>query len=145
MLSIGEVAKLSDVPASTLRYYEQIGLIPEITRSSGQRRYSPDILQRIRVIKMAQHAGFLVQEIFDLLEGFDSRVLPSERWRVMAERKSAELEEKSKQIKQMQQVLKNSLKCTCLSWDECFENINLEDGNCCIVEEVVFTKRRSTL
>ncbi|NTZ20743.1 MerR family transcriptional regulator [Paenibacillus sp. JMULE4] len=128
MLSIGEIARLSDVPASTLRYYENVGLIPKVSRRSGQRRYSSDILQRIRVIKTAQQAGFHVQEIFVLLEGFDSNVPPSERWRSMAQKKRLELEEKERQIKMMQQVLENGLKCFCLSWDECFVNVDL-DGN----------------
>jgi MerR family redox-sensitive transcriptional activator SoxR len=130
MLSIGEIAKRSNVPATTLRYYEKVGLLPEAHRYSGQRRYSTDIVQRIRVIKMAQQAGFQVQEIFTLLEGFDSNVPPSARWREMAQSKRRELAEKSEQIAMMQKVLENGLKCTCVSWDDCFVNVNL-DGNCC--------------
>src|SRR5690554_4238847 len=98
MLSIGEVSKLSDIPASTLRYYEQVGLIPITSRSNGQRRYSPDIVQRLQIIKMAQQSGFQVSEIFVLLEGFDSNVSPSDRWKSMARNKRIELEDKSKQI-----------------------------------------------
>jgi MerR family redox-sensitive transcriptional activator SoxR len=130
VLAIGEVSRLSGVPASTLRYYENVGLIPKVNRNSGQRRYSPDILQRLQVIKMAQQAGFQVQEIYTLLEGFDSNIPPSERWRAMAEKKRLELDEKTRQIQMMQQVLTNGLKCTCLSWDECFVNIKL-DRHCC--------------
>jgi MerR family redox-sensitive transcriptional activator SoxR len=130
LFSIGKVSELSGVPATTLRYYESAGLIPKINRSGGQRRYSEDILQRIRVIKMAQQAGFQVQEIFVLLEGFDSNVRPSERWRSLAQKKRLELDEKANQIKMMQQVLDDGLKCSCLSWNECFVNIDLE-GNCC--------------
>jgi MerR family redox-sensitive transcriptional activator SoxR len=130
MMSIGEVAELSDVPASTLRYYEKVGLLPETKRNSGQRRYSPDILQRIRVIKMAQQVGFQVQEIFVLFKGFDSNVPPSERWRNMAEKKQRELEEKNRQITMMQQVLENGMKCACLTWDECYVSFKpIED--CC--------------
>jgi MerR family redox-sensitive transcriptional activator SoxR len=128
-LSIGEVVKLSDVPASTLRYYEQVGLIPTTSRNNGQRRYTTDILQRIQIIKMAQQSGFQVSEIFVLLEGFDSNISPSERWKSMANNKRMELEEKSKQIELMQQTLDNGLKCKCLSWDECFTNID-KNGDC---------------
>jgi MerR family redox-sensitive transcriptional activator SoxR len=129
MLSIGEVAKLSDVPASTLRYYEQVGLIPPTNRINGQRKYTPDILQRIQIIKMAQLSGFQVSEIFVLLEGFNSNVSPSERWKSMANLKRLELEEKSKQIELMQQTLDNGLKCKCLSWDDCFTKID-KNGDC---------------
>ncbi|TJY44155.1 MerR family transcriptional regulator [Cohnella pontilimi] len=129
MLSIGDVADQSGVPASALRYYEKEGLLPPAERKGGQRRYSPDILFRIRVIKMAQQAGFQVNEILTLLEGFDSNVPPSERWREMAQKKRMELEEKQRELVLMQEVLDRGLRCTCLSWDECFLNVSL-DGTC---------------
>ncbi|WP_276357629.1 MerR family transcriptional regulator [Cohnella caldifontis] len=124
MLSIGDVADQSGVPASTLRYYEKEGLLPPVERKGGQRRYSPDILFRIRVIKMAQQAGFQVSEILTLLEGFDSNVPPSERWRAMARIKREELEEKQRELVLMQEALERGLRCSCLSWDECFLSEN---------------------
>lgn len=127
MLTIGQVASLGGLSASALRYYESVGLLPKTNRSGGQRRYSPDILKRIRVIKMAQNAGFQVQEIHMLLEGFDANVPPSERWKKLAEQKRNELNEKSRQIERMKQVLDNGLNCSRLSWEECFINVNLND------------------
>lgn len=129
-MSISEISKISGVPATALRYYESVGLIPAPYRSGGQRRYSADILQRIRLIKMAQQAGFQIQEIFVLLEGFDSNIAPSERWHSMATKKRVELQDKIKGIQEMQQVLDNGLKCSCLSWEECFVHLD-SDGNCC--------------
>lgn len=130
MLPIGEIVKRSQVPASTLRYYEKIGLLPEVDRSGGQRRYPPDILNRIRVIRMAQQAGFQVSEILTLLEGFDPRMIPSKRWRELAMRKRIELAEKRKQLEAMLFMLDNGLSCNCLSWDECFDHVGA-DGTCC--------------
>jgi len=126
MLSIGDVAEQSGVPASALRYYEKEGLLPPAERKGGQRRYSPGILFRIRVIKMAQQAGFQVSEILTLLEGFDSNVAPSERWREMAEKKRREIEAKQKELLLMQEALDRGLCCRCLSWDECFVNVDLD-------------------
>jgi len=126
MLSIGEVADLSGVPASTLRYYEKVGLLPPAERKGGQRRYSPTILFRIRVVKAAQKAGFQVSEIMTLVEGFDSNVTPSERWRQMAESKRRELEVKQRELILMQEVLDRGLQCSCLSWEECFANVELD-------------------
>jgi MerR family redox-sensitive transcriptional activator SoxR len=109
--------------ASTLRYYEQIGLIPSPIRKSGKRIYEEDIIGRLEFIKLSQSAGFQIDEIKLWLEGFDSNIPPSERWRVMAIKKQQELVEKQNQISLMQSVLQNSLQCNCLSWDECFHII----------------------
>jgi MerR family redox-sensitive transcriptional activator SoxR len=127
MLTIGQVASAAGISASALRFYESVELLPKTNRIGGQRRYSPDILKRIRVIKIAQQAGFQVQEIHTLLEGFDASVPASERWRELAKQKRKELEEKVRLIEQMKQVLDSGLSCTCLSWDECFINMDLSD------------------
>jgi MerR family redox-sensitive transcriptional activator SoxR len=128
MFSIGEVAQATGINQSALRYYEQIGLIPSTVRKSGKRFYTNEVIGRVEVIKLAQNAGFQIPEIKLLLEGFDSNVPPSERWKVMAVRKHEVLEEKIMKLRVMQDILHNSLKCNCLSWDECFINIQIPRG-----------------
>jgi MerR family transcriptional regulator, redox-sensitive transcriptional activator SoxR len=128
-LPIGELAKAAEVSASTIRYYESIGMLPIPTRVSGQRRYTIEVLDQLKFIKTAQLAGFSNQEIIVLLKGFDDQAPPSERWRHMANTKCLELEEKKKQIDEMLNVLKNGLQCDCLTWSECFPKINSK-GNC---------------
>lgn len=91
----------------------------------GQRKYESNVIGRIELMKIAQRAGFHISEIQFLLSGFDSDVPPSDRWRAMAVNKQKELDEKIHQIRMMQEVLVNSLRCNCLSWDECFKNIQL--------------------
>ncbi|WP_175615965.1 MerR family transcriptional regulator [Piscibacillus halophilus] len=125
MLSIGQVAEKIGVNTSTLRYYEQVGIIPIANRVNGKREYSSEIIGRLQVIKLAQSAGFQIDEIKILLEGFDSNISPSERWKAMATKKKSELQDKINQLKVMQSVLDNSLKCSCLSWEECFKNIEI--------------------
>jgi MerR family redox-sensitive transcriptional activator SoxR len=44
---IGTVASRYGVPATTLRYWEDLGLLPPQERSGGQRRYDPDALRRV--------------------------------------------------------------------------------------------------
>jgi|OM-RGC.v1.026191054 MerR family redox-sensitive transcriptional activator SoxR len=125
ILSIGDVAEKVDLNPSTLRFYEKMSLIPKPLRIGGQRRYESNVIGRIELIKIAQRAGFRISEIQFLLNGFDSDVPPSDRWKAMAVNKRMELEEKILQIRTMQNVLENSLNCNCLSWDECFKNIQL--------------------
>ncbi|XID94591.1 MerR family transcriptional regulator [Paenibacillaceae bacterium WGS1546] len=122
MLSIGEVAEKSGTTTSALRYYEQIGLLQPPQRVNGKRMYEEEILGRIDTIKLAQSAGFQIQEIKQLLDGFDSQVAPSERWRRMALKKQDELEAKIQQMTRMKTILANSVNCDCLSWEECFQD-----------------------
>jgi MerR family redox-sensitive transcriptional activator SoxR len=128
-LTIGQIASKAKVNASTIRYYESIGLLPEPKRVNGQRRYSGEILNRIWFIKICQQAGFNVREIYTLLEGFDERVTPSERWRTMAAIKCAELKEKKKQIDTMISILEKGLTCQCLTWADCLMYVK-SDQSC---------------
>ena len=51
-LTIGAVARAAGVAATTLRYYEQIGLVPAPARVGGQRRYDDAVLTRLEVIRL---------------------------------------------------------------------------------------------
>jgi MerR family redox-sensitive transcriptional activator SoxR len=128
-LSIGQLAERADVNASTLRYYESVGLIPLPERKNGQRRYDERLLDRINFIKVAQQTGFSIQEISVLLEGFEQGDSLSERWGKMAKQKRSELEERKKQINSMIQILDNGLSCKCITWSECMDKIQV-NGSC---------------
>ncbi len=67
-LKIGELAKTSNTPIETIRYYEKIGLLnkPERT-ASGYRIYSNEYIEGLKFIKRAKHVGFSIKEIHDLL------------------------------------------------------------------------------
>ncbi len=68
VFKIGEVAARSGVSSDTLRYYERIGLPPQVARTrSGYRVYDPETIDRIALIKRAKGFGFTLDEIFDLV------------------------------------------------------------------------------
>src|SRR5712691_3203184 len=68
MFTIGKLAALAEVSTDTLRYYEREGLIEPTNRSgSGYRLYNKDSARRIQFIKQAQHCGFTLAEIRELL------------------------------------------------------------------------------
>lgn len=68
MLTIGKVAALTGVSADTLRYYEQEGLVtPSGKSGGGYRLYDDDAVRQIHFIRQAQHCGFTLSEIAELL------------------------------------------------------------------------------
>ena len=66
-LSIGQVCRDSGLSARTVRYYEELGLLPGVRRRAGARRvYGADELERLRFISRLKALGLSLQEIADL-------------------------------------------------------------------------------
>lgn len=118
-LSIGEVAARTGLRPSAIRYYERVGILPEPGRVRGQRRYAPEVLDQVTVIRMAQEAGFTIAEIRDLFHGFPDGTPASARWHALASRKIAEVDALIARATRMRQVLEESLRCGCLSLEAC--------------------------
>lgn len=118
-LSIGEVARHSGMEASTVRYYERVGLLPPPEREGGKRRYDPSVLTVLAAIGVAKAAGFSLSEIKVLFDGFDGQEWPSKRWAGLADRKLKELDELAGRIEAMRQLLRRGLECGCLTLDDC--------------------------
>ena len=79
-LTIGRVAKLAGVNVETIRYYQRRRLIAEPDKPHmGYRRYSADIVKRIRFIKRAQALGFTLEEIAELLRLEEARACAETR------------------------------------------------------------------
>ncbi|EEX15784.1 mercuric resistance operon regulatory protein [Citreicella sp. SE45] len=73
MLTIGALARRTGSKVQTIRYYEQIGLMPEPGRSSGgQRRYGDADLDRLAFIRHARDLGFSLEAIRELLDLSDT-------------------------------------------------------------------------
>ena len=69
MLTIGTLARRTGTKVQTIRYYEQIGLMPEPGRTAGgQRRYGEAELDRLAFIRHARQLGFTLEAIRELLD-----------------------------------------------------------------------------
>jgi DNA-binding transcriptional MerR regulator len=119
-MTISEVARRAGVPPSTLRYYEQVGILPRPPRTSGQRRYDATVLNRLAVIERARQTGFTLGEIKQLFFGFRDDVAASDRWRRLSDKKLAELDALTDRVAAMQHVLRRMQKnCRCATLDQC--------------------------
>lgn len=122
-LTINEVAKLAGMRASAIRYYESVHLLPPPQRSSGRRRYDPDVLRRLSFIQVAQAAGLTIAEIQVLLSEQDEHTPLSERWQALAHQKLIEAEALMRKVQGMKTILANGLKCRCANLEECIDCI----------------------
>ena len=105
-LSIGQLADAVGLAASTLRYYEQIGLIEPPVRRSGQRRYQPSVLERVALIRICQDSGFTLTEIRGMLASRRRRYVQQ-----LAERKIQELDERIAEAERAKEILKHAVSC----------------------------------
>jgi MerR family redox-sensitive transcriptional activator SoxR len=120
-MTIGQVSKESGFAASAIRYYEQAGVLPSPVRIGGRRQYGPAVLERLAVLERAKACGFTLTETRQLLYGFREGTPPSERWKTLARRKIAELDELVRKIAATRELLERP--CACKDLGECGRRI----------------------
>jgi MerR family redox-sensitive transcriptional activator SoxR len=111
-LSIGDVARRSGLRTSALRYYEKIGLLPHPPRIGGQRRYDPSVLERLAIVRLAQHVGLRIAEIKWLLNDVPGRP-PPERWRKLARDRLSRVDALIDEAKAIRELLQITLDHKC--------------------------------
>ncbi len=95
MLTIGKLGQAAGVKVPTIRYYEQIGLLPEAERSAGnQRLYSRKALDRLTFVRHARELGFTLDAIRDLLSLSDNPDQPCAAADAIAKAQLAEIEKR---------------------------------------------------
>ncbi|MFJ6721155.1 MerR family transcriptional regulator [Streptomyces sp. NPDC091259] len=103
-MTIGQLAEITGVPASAIRYWERHGLLPAPERRSGQRRYPPEAAQRIVVLRKCQQAGLTLAEIGELQEDRPRR-------QAMIRAKIAEVEQRMIDLDHAHQLLVHAVQC----------------------------------
>jgi MerR family transcriptional regulator, redox-sensitive transcriptional activator SoxR len=118
-LTIGEVARLAGKRPSSIRYYEQIGLLPVAARVSGRRVYGADTVRTLAVIETGQRAGLALDEIKALLAASPDDAAAIERLREVAERKLPEITALIERSQLVRDWLECAAQCECPSLDQC--------------------------
>jgi DNA-binding transcriptional MerR regulator len=116
-MRIGEVAQRAEVRVSLIRYYEDVGLLPEPERVSGQRRYDESVLRRLAVVDVAQRAGLSLDEIRELLHHGNEPM--SERLRELADRRVPEIDALIERALRVREWLVAAQGCDCEAIDDC--------------------------
>src|ERR671914_136430 len=102
MMRIGELAERSGVSAKTIRYYEDIGLLPAPARlGSGYRDYEPSTLDRLAFIRAAQAVGLSLGEIRGILALRDQGATPCSHVLDLLRTRSAELDRRIAELRDL--------------------------------------------
>ncbi len=108
---IGELAKLSNVPIPTIRYYEKRGLLkPTKIKDSGYRLYSTETTKTVGFIKHAQELGFSLEEIRQLINLRAPSTGRCKRVRDRAKNKLNDVREKINMLSQIENTLEQLIK-----------------------------------
>lgn len=117
-LSIGELAELTGFAASAIRYYESVGVLPEPSRSSGQRKYDQEMVERLGMLDAAQRAGFTLEEITTLFRSSDEGRVSVELRGLATERLEA-VSQLIERASRMKVWLEQASDCGCQTMEEC--------------------------
>ena len=104
-MNIGQASRVSGLPAKTIRYYEDIGLVAPDRRGNGYRAYSGTHLHNLQFLARARSLGFSIQDCRRLLSLYDDRNRASADVKKMAQAHIASIEEKIAQLEGMKVTL----------------------------------------
>ena len=114
-MDISEVAKQAGLPASTLRFYEEKGLIRSVGRRGLRRQFSPRVLERLALITLGRSAGFSLEEIAPMLGEADRPEID----RQALNDKADELDRTARRLIAMRDGLRHAAVCSAPSHLEC--------------------------
>ncbi len=107
---IGELSKRTDTKVQTIRYYEEIGVMPKAIRADNNRRlYNETHLERLTFIRHSRELGFSLDDIRNLLELSDQPDKPCEEVDTIARGHLKEVERKIAALQVMQTELKRMI------------------------------------
>ncbi|MBP2158226.1 MULTISPECIES: helix-turn-helix domain-containing protein [Asticcacaulis] len=115
MLDIAEVARQSGLPASTLRFYEEKGLIASIGRRGLKRLFETAVLERLSLISLGRKAGFSLDDIAAMF-GVDGSVHID---RMTLAAKADELDRTIRRLSALRDGLRHAAQCPAPSHLEC--------------------------
>ncbi len=105
-MEIRELSKLTNVPAKTIRYYEEVKLLPSPNRKpNGYRDYTEYDVDRLKLVAGARRLDFSLAEIKEILDLRDRGIAPCSVLLELLDRKAKEISQRIIELKQMQEDL----------------------------------------
>lgn len=110
-MNIGEAGRRAGLPAKTIRYYEDIGLIAPARRANGFRDYGETDVNSLRFLARARGLGFSVEECRHLLQLYRDKDRPSAEVRALAAGHIADIRAKIAELQTMETTLVRLVEC----------------------------------
>lgn len=119
-LSVGEMSRRTGIPASALRFYEDLGLISSERTAGNQRRYPRHMLRRVSLIIVAKRIGVPLADLRDAFASVPLDSTPTHAdWQRASRQWRRQLEERRRAIERLESELTGCIGCGCLSLKAC--------------------------
>ena len=106
-MNIGDASSKSNLPAKTIRYYEDIGLLKPERADNGYRDYSMSDVHKLRFLQRSRGLGFSVEECRQLLALYEDKDRASSDVKSMAQSKLQEIDRKITELRELQHTLQH--------------------------------------
>jgi Cu(I)-responsive transcriptional regulator len=106
-MNIGEASDRSGLPAKTIRYYEEIGLIRADRGDNGYRDYGIRDVHKLRFLQRSRGLGFSVEECRQLLALYEDKSRASADVREIASTKLSEIDRKIRELTELKHTLEH--------------------------------------
>ena len=110
-MNLGEVSERSGMPAKTIRYYEDIGLIKPQRADNGYRSFSPSDLHKLSFLGRARALGFSIEDCRTLMALYEDEGRESAQVKAVAEEHLNAIDEKITQLQSMRSTLAHLVHC----------------------------------
>lgn len=104
-MNIGEVAERSGLPAKTIRYYEEIGLVRPLRSANGYRAFRESDAHKLSFLGRARALGFSIEDCRTLLGLYEDESRESAQVKAVAQEHLAAIDDKIAQLKSMRETL----------------------------------------
>ncbi len=104
-MNISQVSERAGLPAKTIRYYEEIGMIKPARGANGYRSFSQDDLHRLAFIGRARSLGFGIEDCRGLLALYNDRDRASADVKAIAQTHLSEIDRKLTELTEMRKTL----------------------------------------
>ena len=109
-MNIGDVSNLTGLPAKTIRYYEDIGLVKPLRSGNGYRAFRESDAHKLAFLGRARALGFTIEDCRNLLALYEDEERSSAEVKLMAEQNLEEIEDKISKLQEMRATLTHLVK-----------------------------------
>src|SRR3546814_614293 len=106
-MTIGDVSERSGLPAKTIRYYEDIGLVRPMRSENGYRDFASHDLHKLAFLGRARSLGFSIEECRTLLSLYEDRERSSSSVKAITEKHLARIEQKIVELQALSATLRD--------------------------------------
>lgn len=109
-MNIGQAADRTGLPAKTIRYYEEIGLVEADRRDNGYRDYGQTHVEKLKFVGRARDLGFTIEDCRNLLDLYENKRRASADVKALATEHLSEIDRKISELQAMRNTLAKLIK-----------------------------------